>query len=198
MGGQLEMPSLGTIPPSPEPFAIPLNASPYLPSTARFLLWHYATTTIPSLSGVPMAKGERPWDEFHLPCGLRAYAELNVLGNSDLARVSHLYSILSIACFQLDRLHEADPSSGLSQVSSFGMADGTYPWRTGSKWRDQGAKFKNIARTGFHRCLESLKTGGKKSVQYEEVLLAAMSLICVGVSSSTRPHRRHRASLTLF
>ena len=171
----------GGIPLSPSSSAIPEPTSPYLPRCARYLLWHYATCTIPSLSAIPLAAADAPWTELHLPCALKAYAELNVLSDSSLSRVSLLYSLLSMSCFQLSSLHrnggkEARPSSA-ALSSPFTLDESSMS----SRWETQARKFRNIAQTGFQRCLQSLSTEKGAKLKYKEIFLAAMSIICTGV-----------------
>lgn len=159
---------------------LPKPSSPYLPRCAQYLLWHYAKHTIPSLSAIPPSHEKPLWDELHLPTALKAYAELNVLGDSSLPRVSLLYSLLSITSFQLGALHRnghrghlIDPTGSRSSFSS-------EMW-SAADWEAQAIKFRNIAQTGLSRYLENFSTASGDNFKYKEILLAAVSLVCIGV-----------------
>ena len=179
-----------------EPVQIPLPAvsqipslstgSPYLPPDVRFLLHHYDDIVIDSLSAIPLPQEKAPWRDLHLPSALRAYGELDVLGNSSLARVSLLYSLLSLTCYHLSSLYSSvdittAPCS--SNEQSFNPNSNTEYWRT------QAQKFQAIGRTAFQKHLESTQSHKQK---YKESLMAAMSLICVDViSGDTSDARIH-------
>ncbi|KAL1849359.1 hypothetical protein VTK73DRAFT_9895 [Phialemonium thermophilum] len=149
------------------------SGSPYLPPEVRFLLHHYDHHVIDSLSAIPVPRDRAPWRQLHLPCALRAYGELDVLGTSSLARVSLLYSLLSLTCYHLSSLYT---SVDLGDVG----AAPTPPTQTpnAERWQQRALKFRGIARTAFRKHVASQGTAGGK---YKETLMAAMSLICVGV-----------------
>lgn len=184
-GSELELrqqPDHQAVPPALTTIDLPESDSPYLPTSARYLLWHYAKHTIPSLSSSTREDFRSPWHELHLPTALKAYAELNVLGNSNLARVSVLYSILSITCFQLRSLHrDGSQPSGLNPsytTSSF------HPGRwKADDWEKQAHKFKNIAQTGLNKCLQNASVSPRGESKYKEVFLAALNLVCLRIVS---------------
>ncbi|KXJ86066.1 fungal-specific transcription factor domain-domain-containing protein [Microdochium bolleyi] len=174
--------------------ALPAHASPYLPSCAQYLLWHYSNHTIPSLSGIPVHNETSIWKRLHLPTALRAYAELGVLGDSSLPRVSLLYSLMSIACFQLRSLHK--DGLVLRQGSSMGVSAGAKftpeSW-TADEWETEGQKFRNIAQRGLQKFLGDTKTPEalrKGSFKYKEVLVAAVSLVCIQIISGDTRNAR--------
>lgn len=149
-----------------------------MPRSARYLLWHYATCTIPSLSAIPLPKCGAPWTDIHLPTALRAYGELNVLGDSGLARVSLLYSLFSISCFQLSSFYKnKQDKASLESIVSSSLDQPT----SSSHWEIEARKFRNIAQAGFRRCLQSLSTRKGAKQKYKEIFIAAMSIVCTAV-----------------
>lgn len=146
------------------------NGSPYLPADVRFLLHHYDTQVIDSLSALPIARDKAPWRGLHLPSALRAYGELDILGTSSLARVSLLYSLLSLTCYHLSSLY-----TPVGVGTPLEPAPNT---ETEEHWKRQAQKFRGIGRTAFRKHLESepLRKG-----KYKESLMAAMSLVCIGI-----------------
>lgn len=169
------------------PQAVPAHKSPYLPQCAQYLLWHYSNHTIPSLSGIPHSDDNSLWKQLHLPTALRAYAELSVLGDSSLPRVSLLYSLMSIACFQLKALHKEDPTTNSDESLGTHVPSSAAPegWKA-ADWEAQGVKFRDIAQTGLHKFLSNSakpdNSTGSSHVKYKEVLVAAISLVCIQVS----------------
>lgn len=153
------------------------SLSPMLPSDVRFLLHHYDSHVISSLCSMPLPQEKAPWRDMHLPSALRAYGELDVLGTSSLARVSLLYSLLSLTCSHLSSLYNSGDSI-IAPDSSPTL--GFQPISNTQRWRLQAQKFRGIARTAFRKHLESKSSHKEK---YKEVLMAAMSLICVGIIS---------------
>ncbi|KEF56835.1 uncharacterized protein A1O9_07025 [Exophiala aquamarina CBS 119918] len=154
------------------------HESPYLPSDVRFLLSHYTTHVIDSLSGLPQTKA--PWKGIHVPCALTAYGELNIMGKSSFARVSLLYSLLSLTCYHLGTLHKASsttPDGGTEPIVSIEQAENS------KYWYSQGLKYRDIARTTFQKCLLALSENPTERVKYKEVFVSAMSLICAGIIS---------------
>lgn len=175
-----------TVPASISTQDLPEPRSPYLPPSARYLLWHYANHTIPSLSGIPLDHESSPWNELHLPTALKAYAELNVLGASSLPRVSLLYSLLSITCFQLGALHK--DRNGQRMIYQAGSSSPFAPdmW-SGPDWEAQAVNFRSIAQTGLNQWLRSFSTALGDNFKYKDVLLAAVSLVCIRVRESRSP-----------
>jgi len=154
------------------------NGSPYLPSNVRFLLSHYTNHVIDSLSPLPQMKA--PWRGIHVPCALTAYGELDIAGQSGLARVSLLYSLLSLTCYHLSSLHELSSSykQAVDQTtSSMEQAPNA------QYWSSQGSKFRDIARTAFRKCLQTMGSDPAVKVKYKELFVSAMSLICTGIIS---------------
>lgn len=153
------------------------NGSPYLPINVRFLLSHYANHVISSLSLQP--HDTPPWRGIHLPCALTAYGELDVVGYSSFARVSLLYSLLSLTCYHLSSLYDAASPGSSSHITTLGLADQS---PNVEFWSSQGLKFRNIARTAFHKCLGAMSSKPTEKVKYKELFASAMSLICTGAS----------------
>jgi hypothetical protein len=125
---------------------------------------------------MPHAREEAPWNELHLPYALKAYAELNVLGDSSLAGVSLLYSLLSISCFQLHTLH-TDGLLGDGNSTTLATSDKQAP---SGAWKAEAHKFRKIAETAFRKCLDGI-SGGKANTKYKAILLAAMNIVCTRV-----------------
>ncbi|KAK5942523.1 arginine metabolism regulation protein II [Knufia obscura] len=154
------------------------KGSPYLPREVQFLMSHYVNHAVNSLALMPM--DHAPWKGIHVPSALAAYGELDLFGKSSFARVSLLYSLLSLTCFHLGTLWSAsDDNSSPASENSMGGAAGPH----GEKWDTQGRKFRGIARTAFRKHMDSLSGPHKVKCKYKETLMAAMSLICVGVVS---------------
>lgn len=157
------------------------NGSPYLPYNVRFLLSHYTSHVIDSLSLLPTNKA--PYRGIHLPCALTAYGELDIMGQSDFARVSLLYSLLSLTCYHLSSLYES--SSGDQQNEH--QSSGAHPEASNARyWSSQALKFRDIARTAFRKCLQAMVSDPTIKVKYKELFVGAMSLICTGVSCPFR------------
>ncbi|KAH7024577.1 fungal-specific transcription factor domain-containing protein [Microdochium trichocladiopsis] len=181
------------LPAAISPQALPMHESPYLPRCAQYLLWHYSNHTIPSLSGIPLQNENSLWKRLHLPTALQAYAELGVLGDSSLPRVSLLYSLMSIACFQLKALHKDAPGHGVVAPFSLGPAFAAESW-SAADWEAQGIKFRDIAQTGLQKFLRNAETSRSvgASYKYKEVLVAAVSLVCIrivsGDTTDARPY----------
>ncbi|KAJ9502973.1 arginine metabolism regulation protein II [Exophiala xenobiotica] len=154
------------------------NGSPYLPSNVRFLLSHYTNHVIDSLSPLPQMKA--PWRGIHVPCALAAYGELDISGQSGFARVSLLYSLLSLTCYHLSSLYEL-PSSYKPAEDQTTMSMEQAP--NAQYWNSQGSKFRNIARTAFRKCLQAMRSDPAVKVKYKELFVSAMSLICTGIIS---------------
>ncbi|KIW12560.1 hypothetical protein PV08_09837 [Exophiala spinifera] len=150
------------------------NGSPYLPHNVRFLLSHYTSHVIDSLSLLPT--NQAPYRGIHMPYALTAYGELDIMGQSGFARVSLLYSLLSLTCYHLSSLYE--PSSGGHRP------EGSHPNPSNSRyWSSQGLKFRDIARTSFRKCLQAMVSDPSFKVKYKELFVGAMSLICTGIIS---------------
>lgn len=162
-------------------------SSPYLPRCAQYLLWHYAKHTIPSLSATPPSNEKSLWNELHLPTALKAYAELNVLGDSSLPRVSLLYSLLSISSFQLRALHSNDHWGHQMDHAVSGSSFSPDTW-SATDWEAQAIKFRNIAQTGLSKYLESFPAASGDKFKYKEVLLAAVNLVCIRVRGMPFPY----------
>ena len=164
--------------PYPNPATSSLHGvgSPHVPSNIRFLLSHYVNHVIDSLSGLPQSQA--PWKTIHVPYAMTAYGELDIMGQSSFARVSLLYSVLSLTCYHLGTLYgpsSDDGSAGVGvQVSDVQAASSQY-------WNSQGAKLREIARTAFRKCLHAISAQQTEPVKYKEVFVSAMSLICAGV-----------------
>ncbi|KPI35014.1 Arginine metabolism regulation protein II [Cyphellophora attinorum] len=125
------------------------SSSPYLPSNVRFLLNHYATHVIDSLTSVPLPKERSPWRGLHLSCAMTAYGEMDVLDEA---------------------------STTVKDSGSFRQA-----MESAQHWSGQAQKFRNIGRVAFRKHLESIDASHKP--KYKESLMAAMSLVCVGIMS---------------
>lgn len=152
-------------------------SSPYLPSNIRFLLSHYAMHVIDSLSCVPLPKDRSPWRGLHLSCAMTAYGEMDVFGTSSLARVSLLYSLLSLTCSHLSSMYHSD-----NQAATFTDSNTCYQTMESSQhWSEQAQKYRNFSRIAFRKHLES--TNDSRKQKYKESLMAAMSLVCVGIMS---------------
>jgi arginine metabolism regulation protein II len=169
------------------------TGSPYLPRELRFLLHHYDSHVVDSLSVIPLAH-EAPWRRLHLASALRAYSELDVLQKSGFARVSLLYSLLSMTCFHLTSMyaHASEdmplhPAEG--QVAAVSMANAR-------QWQEKGQRFRGIARIAFQKQLKAEEFSGKN---YKELLMAALTLVCVGIvagdSWDARLYIRHCQSI---
>lgn len=152
------------------------NGSPCVPSNVRFLLSHYMNHVIASLSGLP--NSEAPWKRIHVPYAMAAYGELDIMGQSRLARVSLLYSLLSLTCYHLGSLYK--PTSTAS-----GTDTQVVPTENQSSnlqyWNSEGLKFREIARTAFRKCLHAMSTEKSEHIKYKELFVSAMNLICTGV-----------------
>ncbi|EXJ83129.1 hypothetical protein A1O1_06748 [Capronia coronata CBS 617.96] len=152
------------------------NGSPYLPRNVRFLLSHYTTHVIDSLSALPQTKA--PWRGIHVPCALTAYGELDVLGHSSFARVSLLYSLLSLTCYHLSSLYESASPQGTTNTP---LLASSRKDSTAYHWESQARKFRGIARTAFRKCLQSISTQTGDKVKYKELLMSSMTLVCAGI-----------------
>lgn len=161
------------------------NGSPYLPYNVRFLLSHYTSHVIDSLSLLPNNKA--PYRGIHVPCALTAYGELDIMGQSGFARVSLLYSLLSLTCYHLSSLYESSSSTGVQQNNHHhhqSSSSGAHPEGSSNAryWGSQALKFRDIARTAFRKCLQAMVSDPTIKVKYKELFVGAMSLICTGVS----------------
>lgn len=52
---------------------------------------------------------------------------------------------------------------------------------SGADWEAQAIKFRNIAQTGLNKCLRNVSTASGDDFKYKEVLVAAVSLVCIRV-----------------
>jgi len=150
--------------------------SPYLPANVRFLLSHYTTYVIHSLSGLPQTKA--PWKGIHVPCALATYGELDVTGQSSFARVSLLYSLLSLTCYHLGTLYDGSSTTTAGRTEPMLSTEQA---ENSQYWYSRGVKYRDIARTAFQKYLQTLSEGLPERVKYKEVFASAMSLICAGV-----------------
>lgn len=166
------------ITPKPELSALS-HGSPYLPRDVRFLMSHYTGFVIDSLASFPTPKA--PWKGLHVPCALSAVAELDYLGRSDLARVSVLYSLLSLASFHLSALYETDAPVSTADYGSLTCTTRGTGGDMAIHWALQARKYREIARVSYHKCVRSVLKDGKSSVKYKELLMAAMNLVCTSV-----------------
>jgi arginine metabolism regulation protein II len=161
---------------------IPLNkGAPLVPTNTRFLLSHYVNHVISSLSGLPQT--EAPWKGIHVPYAMTAYGELDVLGQSSFARVSLLYSLLSLTCYHLATLYK--PSTHLNEPGLQIVPTGSQA-ESLNHWLSQGLKFRNIARTAFRKCLHSIAQERPEHVKYKELFVSAMNMVCTGVRQLQR------------
>jgi hypothetical protein len=104
------------------------------------------------------------------------------MGDSSLAKVSLLYSLLAIAAFQLSALHQ-DAVDMLPLVDGNGTPNSPpSSLSSSSYWKLQGQKFRHISQTAFRRCLENIANNTGVPSKYNDVFLAAMSNVTVGVS----------------
>ncbi|OAL21346.1 hypothetical protein AYO22_08069 [Fonsecaea multimorphosa] len=154
------------------------NGSPYVPSNVRFLLSHYMNHVIASLSGLPHT--EAPWKRIHVPYAMTAYGELDIMGQSSLARVLLLYSLLSLTCYHLGTLYKPTSNAGGAGTEVQPTDDQASNLQY---WNSQGLKFREIARTAFRKCLHALSTEQPEQVKYKELFVSAMNLICTGIVS---------------
>lgn len=104
------------------------------------------------------------------------------MGDSSLARVSLLYSLLAIASFQLSALHQ-DVVDMLAPVDGI-CAPNSPPRALSSSayWGLQGQRFRRISQTAFRKCLQNIANDTGENSKYNDVFLAAMSNVTVGVS----------------
>lgn len=156
------------------------HGSPYLPQNARFLLSHYTSCVIDSLSTLPMPKA--PWKGLHVPCALSAYAELDFLGQSNLARVSVLYGLLSIASFHLSALHQPPTSTEHPSDEPMSASNSSADNPNHTYWMARGQKYREIARMAYHKAIRTLHEESKDKLKYKEILMAALNLMCTSVS----------------
>ncbi|OAP60503.1 hypothetical protein AYL99_05505 [Fonsecaea erecta] len=154
------------------------SGSPYVPSNVRFLLSHYMNHVIASLSGLPHT--EAPWKKIHVPYAMTAYGELDVLGQSSFARVSLLYSLLSLTCYHLATLYKPISAGSGTDIQVLPTDDQASNLQY---WNSQGLKFREIARTAFRKCLQAMSTEKPEHIKYKEVFVSAMNLICTGIVS---------------
>ncbi|KIW32254.1 uncharacterized protein PV07_03814 [Cladophialophora immunda] len=154
------------------------NGSPYVPSNVRFLLSHYMNHVIASLSGLPHT--EAPWKRIHVPYAMTAYGELDIMGQSGFARVSLLYSLLSLTCYHLGTLYKPTATGSGTDTQVLPTDDQASNLQY---WNSQGLKFREIARTAFRKCLHAMSTEQLEHVKYKEVFVSAMNLICTGIVS---------------
>lgn len=155
------------------------SGSPYLPLDVRFLLSHYTTHVIDSLSAVPLPQDRAPWRGLHLSCALTAYGELDVLGTSSLARVSLLYSLLALTCFHLSSMYASDGAV----TEDLGDMPKGHDSPTSQHWLEQARKYRSISRTAFRKHLEVVAAQPSQKQKYKEFFMAALSLVCVGIVS---------------
>jgi hypothetical protein len=155
------------------------NGSPCIPHNVRFLLSHYINHVVSSLTGLP--QDEAPWKKIHLPYAMAAYGELDVLGHSSFARVSLLYSLLSLTCFHLATLYKPTSIDGSIDVQGLTNDQQTSNLQY---WNSQGSQFREMARTAFRKCRLQISSELPEYLKYKELFVSAMSLICTGVSSS--------------
>jgi hypothetical protein len=162
--------------------ASPLNrVTPPVPNNVRFLLSHYVNHVIASLSGLPLT--EAPWRGIHVPYAMAAYGELDIMGQSSFARVSLLYSLLSLTCYHLATLYKPSSSTSAADllvVSTSAQANSL------DHWLSQGLKFRNIARTAYRKCLRALSKEPLEHVKYKELFVSAMNMVCTGVCELRR------------
>lgn len=157
---------------------MPAN-SPYMPSNVRYLLSHYATVVIDSLSAIPQPELRAPWRGLHLSSALSAHGELDVFGTSSLAKISLLYSLLSLTCFHLSSMYKSDDRD--LGNNTFGPSTGGVP--STQYWKEQAEKLRVVSRTAFRKHLEVVTANPSHKQKYKESLMAAMSLVCVGIVS---------------
>lgn len=174
---QLAQTKLPLTSPYPNPVTSSLSVgSPCVPSKLRFLLSHYVSHVIDSLSGLPQSQA--PWKTIHVPYAMTAYGELDIMGESSFARVSLLCSVLSLTCYHLGTLYGPPPKDGTADInlhaSDVQAASSHY-------WNSQGLKFREIARTAFRKCVHAISAKQAEPVKYKELFVSAMSLICAGV-----------------
>ncbi|KAH0845040.1 hypothetical protein AYO21_01697 [Fonsecaea monophora] len=155
------------------------NGSPYVPSNVRFLLSHYMNHVISSLSGLP--HNEAPWKSIHVPYAMTAYGELDIMGQSGFARVSLLYSLLSLTCYHLATLYK--PAATVSGTDTTQLLSTDDQATNLQYWNSQGLKFREIARTAFRKCLQAMSTEQPEQIKYKELFVSAMNLICTGIVS---------------
>lgn len=152
--------------------------APCMPSNVRYLLSHYATVVIDSLSAIPLPEQRAPWRGLHLSCAMTAYGELDIMGTSSLAKTSLLYSLLSLTCFHLSSLY--NPGCRPSEVH---LEPGTKNLPSSQHWREQAERLRAISRTAFRKHLEAMIADPSHKQKYKETLMASMSLVCVGIIS---------------
>jgi hypothetical protein len=162
------------------------HGSPYLPHDVRFLMSHYTELVIDSLASLPHPKA--PWKGLHVPCALSAFVELDFFGRSNLARVSVLYSLLSLASFHLSALYESGTTTSYLDSASLIRVGESSTNDHALHWISQARKYREIARIAYHKCAQQILKEGKSSVKYKEMLMAAMNLVCIGVNY-IRPFR---------
>lgn len=124
-------------------------------SCVKLLIKHYESSIASALT--PVLGQKTPWQILHLPAVISTYGEIEIIGDSNNARVALLFAVLSVSAYQL---HYAQSCS----------------WQM---WR-----FAEICRLRSKKRLMTFvreATGTRKAAKYKEILMAILSMVTISV-----------------